>query len=108
MWCDSTAVKVTAEEAHRILGQRFNLEMDIKQPGPVLEAKPKSTRSKKLATDSIRTRSLSSNPMASPSVAHMRSAGPQPLDLRSESQTNVTATGKDAAPQGIMIVAILP
>jgi ribonuclease HI len=38
----------------------------------------------------------------------MTNAGPQPLDLHSESRTNVSATGSDGASRGITVVAILP
>jgi ribonuclease HI len=109
LWCDSTQIKVIAEEARRVLGISFNLERDIKQPGLVFNAKPKSTRSTKpKPADTIRTRNYSENPMASPCVAHMRASGPQPLDIRSEDRSNVRATGPDAAQQGISVIVMFP
>jgi hypothetical protein len=108
-WCDSTAVKVVPEEARRLLGARLTLERDISEPGLVYRTSPKGTGSSKpKPKDTTRTRNLSANPMASPSLASKRASGPQKLDPRSKVGRDLVAPGPDfARASGCEITVIL-
>jgi hypothetical protein len=82
IWCDNTSHISILEEAHRVFGCKFSLERKIDQPGLVFEADVKKSVKRPAPAESMKTRSLGKTKVASPSVAHMRSAGPHPLDNR--------------------------
>jgi ribonuclease HI len=65
--------------------------MDL--PGLVYEADVKKAQKRPVPTDTTRTRSIGKIPIASPSVVHMRSAGPQPLDHRAPISRPVPGKG---------------
>jgi hypothetical protein len=82
IWCDNTSHKSIVAEANRVFGRKFNLTRIIDQPGLVFEADVKKIQKRPESKDTTKTRSLGTVKVASPSVAHMRGAGPQPLDHR--------------------------
>jgi hypothetical protein len=81
MWKHVNDRKIN-KKAHRVFGCKFKLERKIDQPGLVYEADVKKSSKRPTPSESTKTRSLGKIKVASPSVAHMRSAGPQPLDNR--------------------------
>jgi hypothetical protein len=99
LWCDNTAVKVITEETRRVFGHKFELSRKVDQPGLVYEAQVKRIGKKPVPNDTTKTRSIGKIPIASPCVAHMRSAGPQPLDHRATSVGASIPTGPDADPE---------
>jgi hypothetical protein len=78
------------------------LERKIDQPGLVFEADVKKQQKRPEPKDTTKTRSLGKMQIASPSVAHMRSAGPQPLDHRTPVRRPVPGKG------GITLIYIFP
>jgi hypothetical protein len=102
IWCDNTSFKSIQEEANRIFGRKFNLERKIDQPGLVFEADVKKSQKKSPPSETTKTRSLGKTKVASPSVAHIRSAGPQPLDNRAP----ISKPAKGG--KGIQLVLLFP
>jgi ribonuclease HI len=101
IWCDNTSPKSIQEEASRVFGRKFNLRRKMDQPGLVFEADVEKSK-KAIPPDSTRTRSMGKTKVASPSVAHMRSAGPQPLDHRAPISRPIPGKG------GIQVTVLLP
>jgi ribonuclease HI len=102
IWCDNTSYKSIQEEANRVFGRKFNLERKIEQPGLVFEADIKKSSKRPPPAESTKTRSLGKTKVASPSVAHMRSAGPHPLDNRAVISMPLPGKG------GINVTIIFP
>jgi hypothetical protein len=108
MWCDSTAIKVISEEARRVFGNKFNVSRKIDQPGLVYEDQVKRTSKNPEPKDTTKTRRIGRIPISSPSVAHMRSAGPQPLDHRPAAVGASILTGPDSDSNGIQLIILFP
>jgi ribonuclease HI len=93
IWCDNTSLKNIIAEANRVFGRKFELSRRMDLPGLVYEADVKKSQKRAIPPDSTRTRSLGKIQIASPSVVHMRSAGPQPLDSRAPIQRPIPGKG---------------
>jgi hypothetical protein len=108
-WVDNTSIRSIQEEARRLLGASLKVDRVIEEPGLVYKTVGKQTRSKKQKpVVTTKNRSFGSVKLASPSVAHMRAAGPQDLDLRSHIGRDAVAKGPDFAPIGCEIVVMMP
>jgi hypothetical protein len=86
IWCANTSQKSITEEANRVFGRKFSLKRKIEVPGLVYEEDVPKKSKRPTPADTTKTRSLGKIPIASPSLVHMRSAGPQPLDNRAPIQ----------------------
>jgi hypothetical protein len=86
IWCDNTSTKSIIAEANRVSSRKFKLARRADLPGLVYEADVAKKSKRPIPADTTRTRSVGKIPIASPSVVHMRSAGPQPLDNRAPIQ----------------------
>jgi hypothetical protein len=93
IWCHETGQKSITEEANRVFGRKFNLHRKTDVPGLVYEADVSQKSKRPVPADSTKTRSLGEIPIASPSLVHMRSAGPQPLDHRAPIQRPIPGAG---------------
>jgi hypothetical protein len=82
IWCHEVNQKAITAEATRVFGRKFNLQRKVDIPGLVYEADVPKKSLKPTPKDSTKTRSQGKIPISSPSLTHMRSAGPQPLDHR--------------------------
>jgi hypothetical protein len=102
IWCDNTSTKSIIAEAARVSGRKLNLKRKIDLPGLVSEADVKKSSKRPTPTDTTRTRSIGKIPIASPSVVHMRSAGPQPLDNRAPVSRPIPGKG------GITLTYLFP
>jgi hypothetical protein len=93
IWCDNTSQKSIVEEANRVFGRKFNLHRKTDVPGLVYDADVPKKSKRVVSADTTKTRSLGKIPIASPSLVHMRSAGPQPLDHRAPVQRPIPGAG---------------
>jgi hypothetical protein len=102
IWCDNTSTKSIIAEANRVFGRKFKLERKVNQPGLVYEADVAKKSKRPTPKDTTKMRSLGKIPIASPSLVHMRSAGPQPLDNRAPIQRPIPGAG------GITLTYLFP
>jgi ribonuclease HI len=93
IWCHEVNVKAITAEATRVFGRKFSLQRKVDQPGLVYEADVPRKNSKPPAKDSTKTRKQGKIDISSPSLVHMRAAGPQPLDFRAPVSRPIPGAG---------------